>query len=70
MNINDFKSLLISIVAGLAVNIIWAIGTAPAPTSIEHRPAAQWVLQIPTRPPAALEAFHSNGDPPGHQGMG
>lgn len=70
MNTNDFKSLLISIVAGVAVNIIWAIGTVPAPTSIELRAEAQWVLQIPTRPPAALKAFHSSGDPPGHQAMG
>lgn len=64
MNTNDFKSLLISIVAGVAVNIIWAIGTAPAPTSVDHLPAAKWVLQLPPRPPAALPGYHSNGDPP------
>lgn len=56
MNNHDYKALLISIisgiVAGIAVNVIWAISTAPGHPLIDHRPTTQWVLQVPVRPPA------------------
>lgn len=57
MNNHDYKALLIStvsgIVAGIAVNILWAISTAPGPTPIDHPAAARWVLQAPAHSPAA-----------------
>lgn len=56
MNNHDYKALLISIisgiVAGIAVNVIWAISTAPGHAPIDSRPITQWVLQVPARPPA------------------
>lgn len=46
MNKTDIKSLIVSIVAGLAVNVLWALSTEPAATPIGSPPAAtQWVLQ-------------------------
>lgn len=54
---NDIKALLIStvsgIVAGIAVNILWAISTAPGTAPIDQPAAARWVLQAPAHSPAA-----------------
>lgn len=54
---NDIKALLIStasgIVAGIAVNILWAISKAPGTAPIDQPAAPRWVLQAPAHSPAA-----------------
>ncbi|WP_183147103.1 hypothetical protein [Pseudomonas amygdali] len=69
MNKNDYKALLISIiagiVAGLAVNITWShLGSAPDSLPTYPMPKAQWVLQLPPGLPAALPLHLLAVDPP------
>ncbi|MDH0574238.1 hypothetical protein N7668_23690 [Pseudomonas fulva] len=62
MNNNDYKALLISIVAGLAVNIAWALMTHETPpVSLDPGPRLQWVLQRPPGPLPALWAPRAGG---------
>lgn len=62
MNNNDYKALLISIVAGLAVNIAWALMTDDTqPVMSDPGPRLQWVLQRPIGPLPALWALRAGG---------
>lgn len=75
MNKNDYKALLISIIAGLvsglAVNITWShLGSVSDPLPAYSMPKAQWVLQRPPRPPAVLPGHRPNDDlPMGHRSL-
>lgn len=54
MNKTDLKSIITSIIAGLAVNLIWSMATAPEHVPGEPTPTTQWVLQLPAGPSEAL----------------
>lgn len=73
MNKNDYKALLISIIAGLvsglAVNITWShMGSAADQLPAYPMPKMQWVLQPLSGPPAAFPTHLLAADPPsGHR---
>ncbi|HDS1780281.1 TPA: hypothetical protein QEM49_004860 [Pseudomonas putida] len=67
MNNNDYKTLLLSIiagiVAGLAVNITWSLWSDDSsPAVAEPTPRLMWVRQPPPGPPAAFPRHRPAGD--------
>lgn len=70
MNKTDLKSIVTSIIAGLAVNLIWAMATAPEHVPGEPNPTMQWVLQLPAGASEALQGpLHYGGPNSGYLGL-